>query len=184
PGQSLELPAADMSLDFVALTRHLNANQVLIHALQASGLRVADSMTAGSKGFAVGHRAGQVGTTFDSAQRTSERRGMATLADETGGRLVVNQNSFDAELESVGRELQSYYSLAYEPPRGGAAGASGGVAASTAGASGSGAASTAGARAAAAEHRIGVTLADGALQARYRRGYAEKDADQRLRESL
>src|SRR6185503_13305163 len=36
PGQSLELPAADMSLDFVALTRHLNANQVLIHALQAS----------------------------------------------------------------------------------------------------------------------------------------------------
>src|SRR6185503_6276060 len=94
------------------------------------------------------------------------------LADETGGRLVVNQNSFDAELESVGRELQSYYSLAYEPPRGGAAGASGG------------AASTAGARAAAAEHRVGVTLADSSLQARYRRGYAEKDAVQRLRESL
>jgi VWFA-related protein len=159
PGQSLDFAPPEMRLDLVALTRHLNTNQVTVHAMQASGLRVADSTTAGARTLAMGTRAGQVASAFESAQRTSQRRGMALLTDETGGRLVVNQNDFGPELAEVAGDLGSYYSLGYAPPPGPAGGGAG-------------------------EHRIAVELADGSLQARYRRGYREKDAEQRLRESL
>jgi hypothetical protein len=82
---------------------------------------------------------------------------MGMLADETGGRLVVNQNDLGGELANVARDMGSYYSLAYEPPGGGRGGG---------------------------EHRIEVALADGSRQVRYRRGYREKDGEQRLRELL
>jgi VWFA-related protein len=156
PGQSLDFARPDMPQDLLALTRHLNTNQVTIHSLQASGLQMAHSGSAGSRSFSGGIRSSRVSSAFDSAQRTSQRQGMGTLADETGGRLAFNQNDLGGELERIGRELQSYYSLAYVPPPGGSAG----------------------------EHRIEVALADHSLEARYRRGYREKDADQRMRELL
>ncbi|HEV8628731.1 MAG TPA: VWA domain-containing protein, partial [Thermoanaerobaculia bacterium] len=156
PGQHLDITQQEMPRDLLALTRHLNTNQVTIYALQASGLRVADSGTAGSRGAAGGALGARVTSAFESAQRTGERRGMGVLADETGGRLVFNQNDFGSELQTIGREAQTYYSLGYRPPNGGAAG----------------------------EHRIEVALKDRSLTARYRRGYREKDGEQRLRELL
>jgi VWFA-related protein len=156
PGQSLDLSRPEMPRDLLALTRHLNTNQVTVHALQASGLRVAESGTAGARTFAGGPGAARIGSAFESAQRNSERRGLGVLADETGGRLVFNQNELGTELTRIARDMQTYYSLAYRPPRGAAAG----------------------------EHRIEVRLRDRSLQPRYRRGYREKDGEERLREQL
>ncbi|HEV8628730.1 MAG TPA: VWA domain-containing protein [Thermoanaerobaculia bacterium] len=155
PGQHIDSPQEEMSRELLALTRHLNTNQVTIYAMQASGLRVADSITAGSRGAAGGSLGARVTGTFESAHRTSQRSGMGTLADETGGRLVINQNDFGIVLQTIGQEIQSYYSLAYRPPRAGAG-----------------------------EHRIAVSLEDRSLTARYRRGYREKDGEERMRELL
>jgi len=156
PGRNLDFTPPQMPRELLALTRHLNTNQVTVYALQASGLRVGDSATAGSRTFAAGAAAARVGGAFDSAQRTSERHGMGVLADETGGRLTVDQNDLGGELMRIAGEMGSYYSLGYRPPAGGGAG----------------------------EHRVEVKLADRALQARYRRGWREKDGEQRLREQL
>ena len=156
PGQSVEFSQLEMPQDVLALTRHLNTNQVTVHALHASGLRVAESTTAGARTFAGGSRTTRMASTYETAHRTSQRRGMGVLADETGGRLVVNRNDFEAELGRIAREMGSYYSLAYEPPRERAPG----------------------------EHRIDVKLRDPSLEARYRRGYRAKEGEERLREQL
>ena len=156
PGHSIDFAQPEASTDALALTRHLNTNQVTVHALHASGLRVAESSTAGGRSFAGGMRTGRLASSFEAAHRTSQRRGMGVLADETGGRLVINRNDVDAELERIAREMGGYYSLAYEPPPGARPG----------------------------EHRIEVTLADRSLQARHRRGYRAKGGDERLREQL
>jgi len=156
PGRSLEMGQPEMPRDLIALTRHLNTNQVTVYALQASGLQVDQSSTAGSRTFAGGMRASRFSTAFESAQRTAQRQGMGSLAEETGGKLVFNRNDFGAELEGIGRDMRSFYSIGYRPPAGGTAG----------------------------EHRIEVVLADRSLTARHRRGYREKDTDQRMREVL
>ncbi|HEV8240118.1 MAG TPA: VWA domain-containing protein [Thermoanaerobaculia bacterium] len=156
PGRNLDFTPPEMPRELLALTRHLNTNQVTVYALQASGLRVGESATAGSRTFAAGAAAARVGAAFDSAQRTSERHGMGVLADETGGRLTVNQNDLGGELLRIAGEMGSYYSLGYRPPTAGGTG----------------------------EHRVEVRLADRSLEARYRRGWREKDAEQRLSELL
>lgn len=156
PGQSLDFAKPEMPQSLLALTRHLNSNQVTIDALQASGLQVAHAGSAGGRSFSGGMRSSRVSSAFESAQRTSQRQGMGALADETGGKLVFNQNNIGGELEKIGREMHSYYSLAYKPPPGGTAG----------------------------EHRIEVALADRSFDVRYRRGYREKDGEQRMRELL
>jgi VWFA-related protein len=156
PGRSLDIGQPEMPRDLIALTRHLNTNEVTVYALQASGLQVDQTSTAGSPAFTGGMRASRFSSAFESAQRTAQRQGMGSLADETGGKLVFNRNDFGAELEGIGRDMRSYYSIGYRPPAGGGAG----------------------------EHRIEIALADRSLTARYRRGYREKDAEQRMREVL
>jgi hypothetical protein len=156
PGRNLDFTPPEMPRELLGLTRHLNSNQVTVYALQASGLRVGDSAAAGTRTFAAGAAAARVGSAFDSAQRSSERHGMGVLADETGGRLTIDQNDLGGELLRIAGDMQGYYSLAYSPPGGGGAG----------------------------EHRLEVKLADRGLQARYRRGYLEKDGEKRLRELL
>jgi VWFA-related protein len=156
PGQSLDMQSPEMSKSLLALTRHLNSNQVTLHALQASGLQVGESGSASSRALSGGMGAARAGSAFDAARRASERSGMGALADETGGRLVFNRNDLAPDLERIGRDMGSYYSLAYAPPP-----------------------STGG-----GEHRIEVTLGQRGLETRYRRGYQAKSGEQRLLELL
>lgn len=93
---------------------------------------------------------------FNSSIREAERDGMAVLADETGGRAVFNRNQFGGELEQIANEMASYYSLAYRPPHGGDGG----------------------------EHQIRVRVRGRNLQVRHRRGYRDKDSNQRMSERL
>jgi VWFA-related protein len=93
---------------------------------------------------------------FDSAKRLSEREGMTDLAVETGGRVIFNRNQFDDELQAISSEMSSYYSLAYEPAHGGDRG----------------------------EHEIKVRMKTKGLEVRHRRGYRDKDEDEKLTERL
>jgi VWFA-related protein len=93
---------------------------------------------------------------FEAAQRTSDRQGLSSLAKETGGWAVFTQSRYRRELEKLTGDMDSYYSLAYRPPEDGGG----------------------------AEHQIEVQAKNGALGARHRRSYSEKDTDQWLTERL
>ncbi len=147
---------AQMTSGFLDLTRHANTNRVTIYSLQASGL---ESTGTGDASFGRRERGGSARASgaFAASKRAGEREGLDLIATQTGGRAVFNRNDLGPELTKIGEEIQHYYSLAYEPPADG----------------------TGGDR---REHRIEVTLDDDSLTARYRRGYLEKDASQRLTE--
>lgn len=136
---------------FRALTRHAAANRVTFYSLQGGGLQV------GSTGGAreTGVRAGSIAS-FEASRRADDQSGLVMLAEETGGRAVLNQNDYREALQELSAEMLSFYSLAYRPPP-----ADGGP-----------------------QHRIEVRLQDRSLVARYRQGYTEKSVDQRFSESL
>ena len=136
---------------FRRLTRHANANRVTIYSLQAGGLEGSFIGTASQQALE-SHAIREL----DTAVRISERDGLSNLAAETGGRAVFNRNDFDTELTEIAREMESYYSLAYEPPHGGDE----------------------------LEHEIEVRVKGRNLRLRHRRGYRDKGPDVRMTERL
>jgi VWFA-related protein len=96
------------------------------------------------------------GNPFELGRRATERAGLEMLAEETGGRAVFDQARFGDDLEAIAREMSSYYTLAYEPTHGGDG----------------------------LLHEIDVAVRGGRYRVRHRRGYRDKDADQRLVERL
>ncbi len=148
----------EMTGRFLELTRHANSNRVTLYSLQATGLQStsAGDASAGRRARGEGIRSRSA---FESRKRAAEREGLGMIAEETGGRAVFNQNEFGAALRRIGQDLQSYYSLAYEPPAAGGA---------------------AGQR----DHRIELRVGDGTLVSRYRRGYREKDRTRWLTERI
>lgn len=153
----------DLSRAFLALTSHANANRVTIYSMQASGLTpsylgVAEQETISTNG---------ANKVFDDQVRFNQRDGLLELALETGGRAIYNQNNLSDELVQMGREMRSYYSLAYTPP-----------------AAGDG-----------LEHKVEVKL-DGdtraalretlgrGIELRHRRAYRDKSSEQRTVERL
>lgn len=98
------------------------------------------------------------GTTIISgAMRESDRSGLSFVASETGGTAVFNKNSFTQDFVRIGQEMTAYYSLAYTPPHGGDRG----------------------------DHRIKVQIKGRSnLNVRHRRGYRDKDPDERLNDRL
>ena len=152
--ESLEAETRQRLLE---LTRHANANRVTLHALQASGLTSPTAASASERGGGRGGASRRASGSFEASRRASEREGMELIARETGGRTVFNRNDLGPELARIASSARSYYSLAYAPPRGDAAGTA---------------------------HRIEVELDDASLTARYRRGYLEKSSDRWLGERV
>ncbi len=163
PAGSAELLSSaiseELSRSFLELTRHANTNRVTIHSLQASGLRSPDIANAakGRKARSGGFRSRGL---YESSQRAGEREGLSLIAEETGGRAIFNRNELGPDLTRIGQDLTSYYSLAYRPPDGDADAKKG------------------------REHKIEVRLKDKSLNARYRRGYLEKNDARWLAERL
>ncbi|MEM6793455.1 MAG: VWA domain-containing protein [Acidobacteriota bacterium] len=136
---------------FRRLTDHANANRVTVYAMQAKGLETGflSGVDQGSLEF---RGAGGV----ERALRSVEREGLATLAGDTGGRTVFNQNDFTDSLIDISKDMGSYYSLAYVPRHGGDE----------------------------LSHRIEVKVEGRGLRVRHRQGYRDKDADTRMTERL
>ncbi len=142
---------------FRRLSRHANANRVTMYTMQASGLRHQGSaMSADQRGV---RGTVEAISRYTSESRISARQGLFLLAEETGGRAVVNRNRFIEELEQIAEDMSGYYSLAYEPRHGGDG----------------------------LEHRIDVRVdaeGYGKLRIRHRPGYRDKSLDQRMFERL
>ncbi|MEM7587218.1 MAG: VWA domain-containing protein [Acidobacteriota bacterium] len=157
PAQTIErrLDHEDgMNAAFRDLSRHANANRVTIYTLQALGLRQASSLTSADQRGVRGTI--QALRRYDSESRTQNRGGLLYLAGQTGGRAIINRGAFIEELEQIGEDMNSYYSLAYAPPHGGDG----------------------------LEHSIKVKVKGDGLRVRHRPGYRDKNADQRMVERL
>ncbi len=143
-----------MSEPFRRLSRHASANRVTIYTIQALGLGQHLSATSADQRGVKGTT--QALSRYNSESRIQQRQGLGFLADETGGRAVVNRSRFIEELEQIAEDMTSFYSLAYAPPHGGDG----------------------------LEHRIEVKVRGDKLRIRHRPGYRDKGANQRLIERL
>jgi VWFA-related protein len=140
-----------MSQTFEDVTRHANANRVTFYTLQGRGL-VGDVMSsAKQRGEAM-----RGGSSAEGTIRSTQLGGLMMLADETGGRAVYNTNNLAQGIEEIGREINTYYSLAYRAPEAAEPG----------------------------RHEIEVLARDKSIEVRHRVGYLDKTPEQRLTERL
>lgn len=104
----------DMSRRFRELTAQANANRVTFYTIDAAGLRTFSSNDASVQG--PGPTAPGSAQLIDSMQIQNLQSTLQTLAEETGGQVIMNSNSFTPGLEKMARDFGSYYSLGYTPP--------------------------------------------------------------------
>lgn len=151
-----EIPRYDTSREFERVSRHANAHRVVFYTLDAGGLRGMEFGKAEYGGFVDM----DLRTTLDSVVPENLQAPLRLMAQETGGRAIVNRNDTLSALEEAARDFRSFYSL---------------------GISSSGTDS-------ARYHRIEVRLRGGearkGLTLRHRAGYRSKSAETRIRESL
>jgi len=144
----------DTSRRFEELAAHANANRVSFYTVDASGLQVyssADAQTFQSD------RAGGAAL-IDRIRIQNTQASLRLLADETGGKAILNTNRVLGPLEDVAKDFRTYYSLGYTP-----------------GHSGSG-----------RYYSIEVKLKhkDGDLVVRHRAGYRDKPAETQMSDGV
>lgn len=135
----------DTSRRFRELTSTANANRVTFYTLDAAGLRSYSSISAENQ------TPGQ-GVFIDQIQIQNVQSSIRMMADETGGKALINTNNFLPGLERIADDFRSYYSLGYSPPH-----------------SGDG-----------RYHEIKVKLKRKGLEIRHREGYRDKAPDTQM----
>ncbi len=127
-----------------ALAAHANAQRVTLYTLQASGLQApgASQATLGPEDRLF--RFPAVGTSL----RLNHRDSLQLLADETGGRSILDANDFLPDLDRMLQDFESYYSLGFTPAHNGDG----------------------------REHRIEVKVKRAGVGLRYRQSYRDKPA--------
>lgn len=91
----------DVSAELRRVTERANALEVTVFSFDARGLIAPGADVSNESPLAA----------RSLFAREATQGGLALLADETGGRAYLNQNRFERALESVYREVSSYYSL-------------------------------------------------------------------------
>ncbi len=121
---------ANDGIDFDSLgmtSQHLDASQLFTHAgqlasangirfytLDASSLRSSPSdLSKGSPALTGASNGSQ--WEFDSTQRLQSQAALADLAETTGGRALGGSRDFDAILGDMASDMESVYSLGFEP---------------------------------------------------------------------
>ncbi len=135
----------DTSRRFRELTSTANANRVTFYTLDAAGLRSYSSISAENQ------TAGQ-GVFVDQIQIQNVQSSIRLMADETGGKAVINTNTFMPSLERIAEDFRSFYSLGYSPQH-----------------SGDG-----------RYHEIKVKLKRKGLEVRHRAGYRDKNPETQM----
>ncbi len=121
----------DSSRIFDHITQQANANQVTIHTLEARGLTTLSIDSVESEGsIRITNIQGDADQTADDSGSFTGRRftpspgndrirtanhqsTLFQLAEDTGGRAVLNANDFALDLEKIGADTRNYYSLGF-----------------------------------------------------------------------
>ena len=127
------------------LASHANAHRVTLYTLQAAGLQGPDAADAT---FAPNERLYQF-QSISTLDRSNQRDSLQMLADDTGGRAILDANDVLPDLSRMREELASSYSLGFTPP----------------GHAGDG-----------REHRLEVRVKRPGIRLRYRQSYRDKPA--------
>jgi VWFA-related protein len=127
----------DMTTRFRQVTSHASRNRVAFYPIEAYGTR-----DGGSVGL------------FDSISLEIRQAGLRFLADDTGGRALLNATDVPGALAKVSEDFGTYYSIGYQPRRAGDE----------------------------AEHKVEVKVKTRGAQARYRRWYKDKPSSETVAE--
>jgi VWFA-related protein len=98
----------DASRRFNELAAQANANRVSFYTIDAAGLRTYNSISAENA------TPGQ-GVMVDANQISNLQSTLQFIADKTGGVAILNSNVILPQLEKIGRDFNTYYSLGYSP---------------------------------------------------------------------
>jgi VWFA-related protein len=128
----------DMTTRFRQVTSHASRNRVAFYPIEAYGTR-----DGGSVGL------------FDSISLEIRQAGLRFLADDTGGRALLNATDVPGALARVSEDFGTYYSIGYQPRRAGDE----------------------------AEHKIEVKVKPRGAQVRYRRWYRDKPVGETVAEA-
>lgn len=104
----LEVQRFDASRRFDELASMAASDRVAFYALEATGLRVPSSASALE-------RQPGAGPLVDSVYISNLQAPLQLLAEKTGGKAVLNTNQMGPALDRIARELDTYYSLGYQP---------------------------------------------------------------------
>ncbi len=127
------------------LASHANAHRVTLYTLQAAGLQAPDAADAS---FAPNERLYQF-QSISTIDRSNQRDSLQMLADDTGGRAILDANDLLPDLARMREDLSSSYSLGFTPQ----------------GHSGDG-----------REHRLEIRIKRPGIRLRYRQSYRDKPA--------
>lgn len=105
----------DVSRRFQELAAHANGNRVSFYTIDASGLQVYSS--ADAQTFQADRAGGAA--LIDRIKVHNSQAPLQLLAEETGGKAIINQNRVLGSLENVASDFRTYYSLGYTPAHSG-----------------------------------------------------------------
>lgn len=147
-----EIPRHDTTRDFERLGQYATANRVVFYTIDAGGLR---GMIFGTAEFGSFMTPG-LRSTLESTVIDNQQSSLRLLAQETGGRAILNRNELLPALSEAAADFRTFYSLGISNPA-----ADGGR-----------------------YHTIEVEVKRKGLEVRHRRGYRSKGIDDRMTESL
>ncbi len=127
----------DMTPRFRQLTAHASRNRVAFYPIEAYGTRQVD------------------GSMFESVSLSNRQAALRFMAEDTGGRALLNAADVPAALARVSEDLATYYSIGYQPRRQGDQ----------------------------AEHKIEVRVKTRGAQVRYRQWYRDKPVGEMVAEA-
>ncbi|HUP43359.1 MAG TPA: VWA domain-containing protein [Thermoanaerobaculia bacterium] len=110
-GAMTRLYTYDTSRRFEELAAHANGNRVSFYTIDAAGLRVSSS--ADVQSFQVDRAGGA--SHIDSIRTRNLQASLQMLAEQTGGKAIINQNRVEQALATVAVDFRTYYSLGYSP---------------------------------------------------------------------
>lgn len=144
----IDAQAYNVTKDLQKLAAHANAHRVTLYTLQASGLAAPDNSDTGA---APSDRLFQF-PAIGQVLRANNRDSLSFLADETGGRAILDTNDFGPDLARMREDFESYYSLGFTPAHNGDG----------------------------REHKIEVKVKRPGTRLRYRQSYRDKPALEKL----
>ena len=105
----------DTTRRFREVAHNASSNRVVFYTIDAAGLRPfsgvsVEQATAPTPGLS---------TFVDTVAIQNLQEPLRFLAEETGGRAILNTNDVGPDLVKIAHDFETYYSLGYSPPRGG-----------------------------------------------------------------